>query len=490
MVSGGAKAGICLGCGAFTVVSGAVMAIFWPAMFFSQLKNMMILTPDSMSFDVWHETPIPMYLECFFLHIENTEEMIARPGVKPKVVQMGPYVFSETHTKANITFNDNSTVTFFNQRYWYFVPEKSNGSLSDNVTSINPIVVTIAYMLRFDSRTLRFLANQFMRSRNEHMFLTANVSSWLFDGIDDPILDIATGIPALKDLMPFDRFGWFYTRNGSKTFDGTFLMNTGAEDFSSLGNVEKWKYSNRTMYREHCGEVRGSTGELWAPELGQPEVYIFAPDICTYMILTKDQDHTVEGITGVRYQANASVFDNGHHYPHMACYCDDKHPEQCMRSGALNVSECRFGAPAFVSQPHFYNADKAYIDAVEGLEPTPDMNFRLTLEMFTGMPLAVAAQLQINMLVKKVPLFTILEPFANDTMVPMFWFRQELEITPEYARMARFALNLREGMMIAFYVITAIGVCVLIAGIVVLIRNLLSSPDPRLIAEDEQNESE
>lgn len=68
-------------------------------------------------------------------------------------------------------------------------------------------------------------------------------------------------------------------------YDGAFLMNTGQADFSQLGNIEKWRYSDRTMYRDECGVVKGSTGELWAPELGQPEVTIFASDVCTYVTI-------------------------------------------------------------------------------------------------------------------------------------------------------------------------------------------------------------
>lgn len=64
------------------------------------------------------------------------------------------------------------------------------------------------------------------------------------------------------------------------TYDGSFNMNTGASEFSMLGNIEMWQYSNRTFYRDECGVVRGSTGELWAPEFGQEEVFVFASDLC------------------------------------------------------------------------------------------------------------------------------------------------------------------------------------------------------------------
>lgn len=52
-----------------------------------------------------------------------------------------------------------------------------------------------------------------------------------------------------------------------------------------------------------------------------------------------------------------------------ACYCDEVRDNNCLPPGALNVSSCRFGAPAFVSQPHFYNMDPYYADKIKGLKP-------------------------------------------------------------------------------------------------------------------------
>lgn len=52
---------------------------------------------------------------------------------------MGPYTFEEKHERANVVWNKNHTVTFNLKRTWYFIQELSNGRLSDEVTSINPI---------------------------------------------------------------------------------------------------------------------------------------------------------------------------------------------------------------------------------------------------------------------------------------------------------------------------------------------------------------
>ncbi|XP_059055448.1 protein croquemort-like [Achroia grisella] len=476
MVSSAMKTGLFLGFGSVLVLIGAIMAACWPPLFMNQLMKMMIVTNESMSFEMWREPPIPMYLECFLFNISNVNEILADRNVKPHLVQFGPYVYRETHTKANLTWNNhNDTLTYFNQRWWHFQPDMSNGSLSDNITNVNPIVVTVAYDLRYNSVFEKTVADVFLRLIHENMFVTANASSWLFDGIDDPLLTVASHIPFLPREIPYDKFGWFYDRNGSLTFDGSLNMNTGASDFSQLGNIEMWRYSNRTMYREECGQVRGSAGELWAPELGQPEVYVFAPDMCTYLILSKDGDNIVEGVTGVQYAANDSVFDNGHKYPHMACYCGEVRDADCVPPGALNVSACRFGAPAFVSLPHLYHADPHYPSRVDGLHPTPEHRFRLTLEMFTGMPLQVAAQLQINFLVRHYEGMSLNNQLPDDTLVPMFWFRQEVQTTEEYAHQARLALRLRYWVPYAFYALTAIGLILLIPGVVILYKRRMNS---------------
>ncbi|CAH2077141.1 unnamed protein product, partial [Iphiclides podalirius] len=478
MVSVAVKSGFLMGFGAMFVVVGAVMVVYWPTIFFAQLQSMMILTKESTSFSIWREIPIPMYLECYMFNITNVDEILAGKNVSLKVVELGPYVYKERHAKENITWNDNSTVTYYNERWWTFQPEMSNGSLSDNITSINPIVATVGYVMRHEPLFVRVAVDVFMRMSHENLFLTANVSSWLFDGISDPLFDIAAHFPDLPVTIPFDKFGWFYSRNGSQEYDGVFVMNTGAEDFSRLGNVEMWRNSNRTLYRDECGEVRGSTGELWAPELGQPELVVFAPDICTYLTLAISGPVTIDGIDGVMYATNDSTFDNGYKYPNMACYCDEVRDENCLPSGALNVSACRFGAPAFVSLPHFLGMDPYYANKIDGLSPTDDYKFRLALEMYTGMPLQVNAQLQINLLVRHVGGISLNNQLPDgDTLVPMFWFRQEVRISEEYARLARFALNLRDGMPYGFYALTAIGILLLILGIGFLIRKLMKSPE-------------
>jgi len=43
--------------------------------------------------------------------------------------------------KTNVTWNQNNTITFRKLRRWYFDAETSNGSLNDNITTLNPLAV-------------------------------------------------------------------------------------------------------------------------------------------------------------------------------------------------------------------------------------------------------------------------------------------------------------------------------------------------------------
>ena len=51
-------------------------------------------------------------------------------GARPVVEEVGPYVFTEQHTKTGIVWNDNGTVTYKQIRTWHFMSELSAGRLS------------------------------------------------------------------------------------------------------------------------------------------------------------------------------------------------------------------------------------------------------------------------------------------------------------------------------------------------------------------------
>lgn len=74
----------------------------------------------------------------------------------------------------------------------------------------------------------------------------------------------------------------FLQRNGSDTYDGTFNMFTGSSNLYDLGQVTEWNYNKKTNYfKDSCGAIRGTNGDLWPPLSDNSTVSIFINDICT-----------------------------------------------------------------------------------------------------------------------------------------------------------------------------------------------------------------
>jgi hypothetical protein len=51
----------------------------------------------------------------------------------------------------------------------------------------------------------------------QKLHVTKNASQWLFEGYEDPIINVAKEIASFLGVgdIPFDRFGWFYRVSSS-----------------------------------------------------------------------------------------------------------------------------------------------------------------------------------------------------------------------------------------------------------------------------------
>jgi scavenger receptor class B, member 1 len=245
-------------------------------------------------------------------------------------------------------------------------------------------------------------------------------------------------------------------------------MFTGIDDIQKLGILTKWNDDSKTnLYRGKCDDVVGTTGELWPPITSgtKPPLTVFATDVCRSIQIKYDSKFEKHGINGYKWVADETVFDNGIKHPEMACYCSAEE-ESCpdLLPGLFNASSCKFGAPAFVSFPHFYLAHEHYQQAVDGMHPNKkDHEFSIAMEPKTGIPLSVRAQLQINLLMKSYPWTTLKD--VPEVMMPMFWFRQVVDITPDLAKEAKLAVNLPDFGVWAAYGFAGIGGVLVLLGI-------------------------
>ncbi|KAH0569073.1 protein croquemort-like isoform X2 [Cotesia glomerata] len=481
------KLGIIFGVAIVSICAGITVGVLWESIINKIIVKELSLTQTSEKYTMWKETPIPMYLEVYLFNWTNPQDFSVYSKVKPHFNEMGPYVFSEVDYKINQVWNDNETITFQQKRVWHFIASKSNGSLSDKITNINPVAASIGYKLRFKGLFALLAVNSVLKILNESRTVTKTVGELLFDGYDDKLLELVHKLNVTKDL-PFSKFGWFYNRNNSETYDGTFNMLTGATGLWDTGILQEWNYSDKSKnFKKECGFINGTLGDAWPTVAENSSVNIFAPDVCTLLNLnfSKEEDH--EGLIGKKYVSTSTMLDNGTKVPSRACYCQDV---ECQPSGTLNVSSCKFGAPAFISLPHFYLADPSYLDAVDGLSPSRNKHeFSMLVEPNFGVPLRVNARLQLNLLIQPIKHLSLYTNIPRIYM-PILWFKQEANLTANYARQVKFIATLPLLGHVTFYGIACIGILLMFVGIGVYLKKFRNSDDnQRLIPKTDVNSS-
>ncbi|XP_066906995.1 protein peste [Halyomorpha halys] len=426
------------GGGAAFVTIGTLLAITWSSLVKYNVYQQLKLKEDSESFRLWRDTPVPQEMKFYMFNWLNPEEF----GVqKPSFSQMGPYTFTVKEKKTGIIWNNNGTVTFKIQRFWIFDPDKSEGSLEDKVVTLNSVSVSAARTIRHRSGAMRSGLSTTMWFTGEKISVKHTVGEILFFGYKDSLLTIGSKIPAFSDveIPPYDKFAWFYTRNGSEAFDGTFNMETGVNDIYSIGKLQNWNFNNKTsFYESTCAYVNGSAGEIFPPERTKTSISMYSADLCRSINLSYSNEEVVHGIRGYKYVGDKYTFDNGTLDPSNECFCDGK----CSPTGVVNVTRCRYGAPGFISFPHFNLADDFYTDQVEGLKPIPEKHtLYITLEPTTGIPLDVAARFQINLLLEPTSGISLFEDVPT-IYFPMIWFEQKVTITEALADEVRLVLRL------------------------------------------------
>jgi len=456
-------------------------------------RSQLVLSPSSASFPMWRDLPTPMYAKMYLFNVTNADE-VTMNGAKPTLSELGPYVFYENHHKTKLVWNENNTVTYQQIRTWEHVPELSVGKLTDRVTILNPVAASIGEFLRTKiPSSMRPLVNIFLKAENEQVFVTHSVNDIIFNGFDDPLLKAMNGAKFfIKNYVPagafMDKFAFFYNRNGSDFVDGVFNMFTGAGQVSDMGKVHSWNYSTENFFPGECGRVKGGAGEFYPPNLDQTYIQMFSNDLCRSLKFNFNQVSYPHGIRTHEYVADASMFANGTVNPSNKCY----NPQEVfLPSGVFNTSICRFGAPVFVSQPHFNLADPYYSSLVRGLnvDPAKHRTF-LRIEPEAGVPVQVVARFQLNVLLDKVPGVTMFENVPR-AFVPVMWFENSADVPSQMIFKMKLLANLKDILGGSGWAIFGLGfAAIIIIGILFSTRRRRREDTGPILSESLVDESD
>lgn len=273
--------------GAIGIIFGGVFLIAFDPIYDAIIETQLVLTEGSYSYDLWKELPedLRMEMKLYYYNVTNFQEVIETRGrTKPNLVEVGPYVFRERHIKDNIVWNDNNgTVTYQQKKIWEHIDENNGLSLDDRIFNINIVALAaMQFAKQVNDIFYVYSINGLINEVGASMFMNFTVKECTFEGIVDPMIDgaINSGVPL---PIPFDRFGWFYPRNDSLDYDGTFSMFTGSSGIENVGQISEWNYQakiNESVYTSYCGQLNGSAGEFFPPGRGKDYVDFFTPDLC------------------------------------------------------------------------------------------------------------------------------------------------------------------------------------------------------------------
>ncbi|XP_068268405.1 scavenger receptor class B member 1 isoform X1 [Nyctibius grandis] len=405
--------GLGLAGAAFALV-GVCLLLLGPLIIKEQVVKNVRIDPSSISFSMWKDIPVPFYMSVYFFEVLNSNEILQ--GAKPVLNQRGPYVYREFRYKTNITFHDNDTVSFLEYRRLFFQPDLSNGTEEDYLVVPNILMLGVAVMMEDLPNFVKLLLSGALGGLKQKAFINRTVGEIMW-GYEDPLIDAINAI--VPGLIPLkEKFGLFIELNSSHS--GLFTVNTGMKNISRVHMVDSWNGLKKVNYwrSNECNMINGTSGEMWPPFMTPTSLEFYSPDACRSMTLVYEQSGKFEGVPTYRFVAPKTLFANGTDYPPNEGFCP------CMQSGIQNISTCRLNAPMFLSHPHFYNADPALVDAVEGLHPNKDQHaLFLDVHPMTGIPMNCSIKLQLNLYIKQVS-GIIQTGRIKPVVLPLLWFAE------------------------------------------------------------------
>ncbi|RWS28672.1 scavenger receptor class B member 1-like protein [Leptotrombidium deliense] len=459
---------------------------------FMQMKN------NSIAFKYYKDFPVDLRCNVYFFNVTNANEIVEF-GSKPRLQEIGPFVYKLYFNKTDVKFNGNDTLTFYEKRTWYFDASKSAFNDDLQITTINGPLVTALTLIQTVPNPLRYLLTRLIESIESNLFIKRTVRELMFDGYADPFAALGPLLdPSL--INNHGKFGYMYPNKNAST-DSLFTVFAGANisKFTLIDKLDR-KAKLDLWLTDECNQINDATNGESRPSLLQhpmQQIKIYQPLICRAILMNfTSETITKDGIAAQRFVMDKNMLRNASDYPPNSCYeskipkkskatekeaeveingnnileslinaftsnVNEKGKRETMQfpSGVMDFSKCYFGAPALVSLPHFLHADPYYSRTIDGLKPNEDKHeFWIDVEPITGISVDAALRFQINFHInkpsgihkfKKVP----------EIVFPVFW--QEIVIIwPEsFASLIRTlfkALHLSPTILFSIFISIAI----------------------------------
>jgi len=399
-------------------------------------------------------------------------------GGKPNLTQIGPYTYLERRQKFDITWHQNNTVSYRQNKTFTFLPHLSRGGEDDVITTVNPLLPVLVQGTKDWSFWRKMaIATGLSGFDNEGMFITRSVKELLW-GYEDPALQY------LKESDPetysVSTVGYFINQN--TTDDGVYTIDTGANNVSDIGKIRfhKGRSKHDIWSTNETNMIKGTDGSLGPPlNFKGKTVTAYLGEICRTLTAVYTGDTDMNGIRVRRFENDRYDLESASVNPKNYGYCTPKGTpvEDCPPAGIVNASLCHgsvggFTVPGIFSLPHFLFADPSIQNQFDGLNPNEEEHKTVVdIEPWTGTPLRALKRAQVNIFVEKSD---YLHQTGNiSTMIfPIFWGNESAVASDMQLEMLKDSLfNMKDmaevgrvvlvisGGMLAFVCILALIFC-------------------------------
>jgi len=480
-VSSLACAGFSFLTGLLLIIGGILVLLLFRSFVHNLIMSKIPLQPGSQVTEAWINPPVRPLLQLYFFNTTNPAGFLR--GEKPRLVEVGPYVYEEEWQKVNVSWEGEGHRVKYRLKKVFRYRQDLSGELkeSDRLTLPNVPMFASVNQMKNAGRLVQSALSSMLEILKQEVFNSTSVRDIIW-GYDHPLIKLGNDVLPKEKKLPFDKFGFFVNKNHSVS--GIWETMTGVDDVKNVAKVIS--FDGETMLDfwgdDECNSIKGTDGSLFHPGVQQNEtLYIFNKDLCQSLPLVFQEEVVHHGMNTFRFVPPANLFGTPQENPRNRCFCPNS---QCPKSGLFNVSACQFGSPIMLSWPHFFQADPLLLDAVEGLHPSKKKHqFQIDILPKMGVGMRAAVKSQINLVMKQMDTVRKLKG-VRDIIYPILWFTDGVEDlgdkdtisllqtaihTPEMARSVMYPTML------------VVGILMVLTTMAFIIRKLFfSSPSPSI----------
>lgn len=369
--------------GVLLVVLAAVLGwVAFPYFVDIVIGKELALKPGTDAYDRWVTLPIDLDMKLYIFNVTNKEEIMK--GAKPKLQELGPYVYKQHRHKVDIKYDEQGDTLSYRQILIHTFDQEQSAPFkeTDVVTTINPALwamINTMQNIPVLSKGTMFIDAAAPLLFPDGVFVTTTADQLLFRGVpipcgrveSDPQVDAHAlhgqgqgqgqrlrqslrqsplGPAGLRDgFTPKPRLAALITcssfkrisvptmavldngdvafalfRNKNNTDDGVYTVETGITRPERLAKITAWngKPKLSAWSGDTCNALNGTQGDIFSPYITKDStVTVFSTDICRAMPLHYVGDTSYRGIPGYRFSPTWEVMASAADNGNNYCFC-------------------------------------------------------------------------------------------------------------------------------------------------------------------------